>query len=172
MFFLSPWVLGPIGYVIGTNVHGHTDWFGKIGSRSPAFGNDQASADINDALTKFGFDADEAESLRAGYHVAVDQFDDNADESRKLLSDVLLKVLNAPDVETIDSSLDTLGDKFDGLIPRDADTTAGSKDGVKPGHVFVTESAESAESVNDLSPHDKVHVSFAEAMATSLVWSS
>jgi hypothetical protein len=164
MFFLSPWVLAPIGFLIGTNVHGHTDWFDKIGSRSPAFDNDQVSADINHALTKFGFDADEAKSLRAGYHVAVDQFDDNEDESRKLLSDVLLKVLNAPDVDTIDGSLDTLGDKFDGLIPRDADTTTGSKDGVKPGHVIVTESAES---VNNLAPRDdKIHVTFAEAMAT------
>jgi hypothetical protein len=165
MFFLSPWVLGPIGYVIGTNVHGHTDWFDKIGARSPAFDNDQVSADINHALAEFGFDADEAKDFRAGYHVAVDQFDDNEDESRKLLSDVLLKVLNAPDVETIDGSLDTLGGKFDGLIPRDADTTAGSKDGVKPGHVIVTESTES---VNDLAPRDKIHVSFPEAMATSL----
>jgi hypothetical protein len=155
-----------LGYAIGSNVHGHTNAFGKRDlavPRSPVFDNDKVSADINHALAEFGFDADEAKDFRAGYHVAVDQFDDNEDESRKLLSDVLLKVLNAPDVETIDGSLDVLGDKFDGLIPRDVDSTTGSKDGVKPGHVIVTESTES---VNDLSPRDKIHVSFPEAMAT------
>lgn len=171
MFFFLPlgWeIFAALGYVLGSNIHGHTNAFGKRDlavPRSPVFDNDQVSADINHALAEFGFDADEAKDFRAGYHVAVDQFDDNEDESRKLLSDVLLKVLNAPDVETIDGSLDTLGDKFDGLIPRDADTTAGSRDGVKPGHVIVTESTES---VNDLAPRDKVHVSFPEAMATFL----
>lgn len=165
--FVFSWeAIAALGYVLGSNVHGHTNAFGKRDlavPRSPVFDNDQVSADINHVLGEFGFDADEAKDFRAGYHVAVDQFDDNEDESRKLLSDVLLKVLNAPDVETIDGSLDTLGDKFDGLIPRDAETTAGSKDGVKPGHVIVTESAES---VNDLAPRDKIHVSFPEAMAT------
>jgi hypothetical protein len=168
MFPLPPFLIpvAAIGYVIGTNVHGHTDLFGKRDlavSRSPVFDNDQVSADINHALTTFGLDADEAKKFRAAYHVGADEFDDNEDESRKLLSDVLLKVLNAPDVEKIDSSLDVLGDKFDGLIPRDVDTTAGSKDGVRPGHVFITESTES---VNDLAPRDATHVSFAEAMAT------
>lgn len=139
-----------IGAIIA-NIHGKAD-FGKrdlTASRSSAFDGDQVSATINDALAKAGFDADEAESLLAGYHVAVDQFDDDEDESRKLLSDVLLKVLEQPDVEKVDGALDVLGDKADGLVPRNVDTTAGPNDGKKAGRVVVIDPS------HDLAPRDR-----------------
>lgn len=157
-----------IGFLIGSNIHGRHDFDRRdlVASHSSAFDNDQVSATINSDLIKFGFDADEAEKLRAGFHAAVDQFDDNEDESRKLLSDILGKVLDHADVETIDGSLDVLGEKFDGLIPRSVDTTSGSKDSVKPGHIIITESTDS-DSDNDLAPRD-LDLSMTEIMATWL----
>ena len=159
-FLTHPAVIG----AIIANIHGKVD-FGKrdlTASRSSAFDGDQISATINDALAKAGFDADEADSLLAGYHVAVDQFDDNEDESRKLLSDVLLKVLEQPDVEEVDGALDGLGDKADGLVPRDVDTTAGPNDGKKTGHVVVIDSS------NGLAPRgrDSSVATVPELMAT------
>ena len=158
--FFWPEIL--LGYLIGSNVHGkHIHARDLIAPRSSAFDNDKVSAAINDALTKAGFDADEAESIRAGYHVAVDQFDDNEDDSRKLLSDILLNVLDYDDAEKVDGALDVLGDKADELIPRDVDTTAGSKDDVKPNdHIIVTDSS------NDLPSRDMDHMLMAELMAT------
>ncbi|GAB7328378.1 hypothetical protein MBLNU13_g00361t1 [Cladosporium sp. NU13] len=145
-FFLHPLFL----FFVAAHIHGKVDFDKRdtIASRSPAFDSEKVSATINDAVAKAGFDADEAEAIRAGYHVAVDQFDDSEDESRKLMSDVLLKVLDDADVEKVGDALDVLGEKFDGLVPRDVDTTAGSKDDVKTEHIIVTDSS------NDLASRD------------------
>lgn len=118
-----------IGYVVGSNVHG------KHGSDKrdldSVFDSDKVSAAIDTAFAKAGFDDDEAEAFHAGYHVGVDEFDDKDDESRKMLSVVLSKAIDAADVEKVDDTLDILGDKLDGLFPRDIDTTDGSEADVK-----------------------------------------
>ena len=146
VFFLPQLVAA---YLIGSTIHGkQIHERDLIAPRSSDFDNDKVSATINDALAKAGFDADEADSFLAGYHVAVDQFDDNEEESRKLLADVLLKVLDYDDVETVGGALDVLGDKADRLIPRDFDTTTGSNDGMNTDHVIVTDSS------NDLAARD------------------
>jgi hypothetical protein len=151
-----------IGYLIGSNVHGkHIHARDLIAPHSSDFDNDKVSATINDALTKAGYDADEVGAIRAGFHIAVDQSDEKEDESRKLLSDVLLKVLDHSDVEKVDGALDVLGEKADGLVQRDVEATAGPKDGVKPAdHIVVTDSSD------DLAARDLDYTSMAELMAT------
>ncbi|KAM0705917.1 hypothetical protein Q7P35_007277 [Cladosporium inversicolor] len=134
-----------IVYLVASNVHGKVDFDKR--DLSSDLDNAQVSASINDAFAKAGFDAAEIEKIRSGYHVVVDEFDDNEDESRQLLSVALSKNLDAPDVEKIDGALYVLGDKFDKLIPRDVDTTtgsgSGSDDGVKTGHVIIIDSTDS-----------------------------
>jgi hypothetical protein len=165
-FLLNPTSLGAIyaWFAIGSNIHGKHDRRDLTTSHSSAFDNDQASATINSDLTKLGFDADDSEKFRAGYHAVVDQFDDDEDESRELLSDVLGKVISNADIDTVDGSLDILGEKLHELLPRGVDTTTGSKEGVKPGHIIITESTDS-DSDNDLAARD-LDLSVAEFMAT------
>jgi hypothetical protein len=157
-----------IGYMVGTNIAGKHDFDRRdlVTSHSPALNNDQVSATINSDLTILGFDADETQDFRAGFHAAVDQFDDDEDESRKLLSDILSKVISNADIDTVDGSLDILGEKLHELLPRGVDTTSGYKEGVKPGHIIITESTDSdSDSDNDLAPRD-LDLSMAEFMAT------
>jgi len=155
-----------LGYMVGTNIAGKHDFDRRdlVTSHSPAFDNDQVSATINSDLTKLGFDADETQDFRAGFHAAVDQFDDDEDKSRELLSDVLSKVISNADIDTVDGSLDILGEKLHEILPRGVDTTTGSKEGVKPGHIIITESTDS-DSDNDLAARD-LDLSMAEFMAT------
>jgi len=149
-------------YFVASHIHGKGPFNKRdlTAFRSPSFDSDQVSATINKALTKAGYDADEVEAIRAGFHIAVDQSDENEDESRKLLSDVLFRVLDHSDVEKVDGALDVLGDKANELVQRDVDTTAGSKNGVKSGHIVV------ADSSNDLAARDMDYTSMAELMAT------
>ena len=162
MVFFLPVLSAFIWYMVASNIHDKADFDKRdlAASLSPAFDNDQVSATINNALAKAGFDAEEVELFRTGYHYAVDQFDGNEDELRQLLSVVLTKALDAPDVEKIDGALDVLGDKLDGILPRDVDTTSGSDDGVKTGHVITTDSTDSD---NDLVARD---IGLAEIVAT------
>jgi hypothetical protein len=115
------------GIATGTNLASHPPYEDLITERSPAFDNKQVSDAINDALARAGFNAGEAAKIRNSYHVDVDQIDDNSDKSRQLLDEALSNILDKPDVKRIDAALDFLVGKLDGLVERDAETTADAK---------------------------------------------